>query len=233
MKHRFLRWIFLRIPLLWVALSLVLVLILKYVPVYYTPLMIRRAVEYRDDGKYEFHRKWVPLERISPNMMKAVIASEDNLFASHKGFDTEEMKRMFKAHVEKGKKIRGCSTISQQTAKNVFTSGSQTWLRKAVEAWFTVLIEKIWGKERIMEVYLNVAETGLGIYGVQAAAKVYYGIDASALSLTQSVDLALCLPSPIKRTPSYVHSHMATREKAIISLTGKVECPEWVKNQNK
>ena len=212
---------------MWVALSLALVLLFKYVPVLYTPLMVKRTVEFRADDSYSFHRIWTPLDKISPNMVKAVIASEDNLFATHNGFDTEEVKKMYKAHVEKGKKIRGCSTISQQTAKNVFTFGSQNIARKAVEAWFTVLIEKIWGKERIMEVYLNVAETGIGTYGIQAAAQKYYGIDASKLSLTQSVDIALCLPNPLKRTPGYIHTKMSSREKAIISLTGKIAYPDW------
>ena len=139
------------------------------------------AIVYRKVEDYHTRQKWVPIERMSPALIQAVIASEDNLFCEHKGFDWQEMKKMYAQHQEKGKKIRGCSTISQQVAKNVFTFGSRTWVRKAAEVYWTFLIEKIWGKQRIMEVYLNVAETGKGLYGVEAASIHYYGLTAKEI----------------------------------------------------
>lgn len=203
-------------------------LVLKWVPVAVTPLMVERAVEFRKGDSFETRKKWVPLEQISVQMVKAVIASEDNRFAQHKGFDTQELRQMLKDHREKGKRIRGCSTISQQTAKNVFTSGRPTWIRKISEAYFTFLIEKIWGKERIMEVYLNVVELGKGIYGVEAASREYYGHGAATLTLQQASALACCLPNPLVRTPRYMLSRRPGRVDDIVSLTYKISYPEWV-----
>ena len=167
--------LFVRLPFWAIAISVALVTLLKWVPVWYTPVMLKHSVQYRKVEDYHTRQKWVPIEQMSPALIQAVIASEDNLFCEHKGFDWQEMKKMYAQHQEKGKKIRGCSTISQQVAKNVFTFGSRTWVRKAAEVYWTFLIEKIWGKQRIMEVYLNVAETGKGLYGVEAASIHYYG----------------------------------------------------------
>ena len=139
------------------------------------------------------------------------------------------MRKMWKEHTEKGKKIRGCSTISQQTAKNVFTWGTQTWVRKAFEWYWTFLIETIWGKERIMEVYLNVAETGKGLYGVEAAAREFYGCQASELSRSQAVSIAVCLPSPLKYSPARPTGYLRKRQAQIRALIPKVAFPEWVK----
>ncbi len=134
---------FLRIPLGVVAFSVVLVAVLKYVPIHWTPLMLKRSIEFRDDHKFRTRQAWMPLEKISGNMAKAVILSEDGSFRSHMGFDFEELRKMLKEHRKRGTRIRGCSTISQQTAKNVFTFCTDTWVRKAVEAYWTVLIELI------------------------------------------------------------------------------------------
>ena len=230
MKRLF-KIIFIKIPLAFILLSITIVVLLKWMPVAFTPLMLKRAIEFRDDKAYRTHKKWVSLKKISPEMAKAVIASEDNRFNEHSGFDFEELKRMHKEHIEKGKKLRGCSTISQQTAKNCFTWCSDTWVRKGFEAYWTVLIELIWGKERIMEVYLNVIETGKGVYGVQAAADKYFGKDAAALTRREAAAIAVCLPSPLKRDPAHPTDYIRSRTSAISSLIPKISYPEWVENK--
>lgn len=230
------RWkrnLFIKLPLLLIALSVLWVTMLKFVPVYYTPLMLKRASQFREKEDFKTVRTWVPLERISPEMIKAVIASEDNRFAQHNGFDTTEIRKMFHQHAKHGKKLRGCSTISQQTAKNVFTLCSDTGWRKIVEAYYTFLIEKIWGKRRIMEVYLNVAETGKGVYGVEAAAQKYFGRSAAKLNASSAARIAACLPSPLKRRPDEPNQYISQRERQIKSLMGKLTYPEWVTHPKK
>ena len=227
MKH----WkknLFIKFPLALVALSVLWVALLKYVPVFFTPLMVKRAVEYREDKDFHTSHRWVPIEKISTNLIKASIASEDNRFVEHNGFDTKELEKMYRQHVKTGKKLRGCSTISQQTAKNVFTFCSDTWVRKGVEAYYTFLIEKIWGKERIMEVYLNVIEMGKGIYGAEAAAQHFYNRPASRLTVSQSARIVACYPNPIKRRPTNVTRYLSTRERQITSLMPKLAYPDWV-----
>lgn len=150
------------------------VVIARFVPVFVTPLMIIRSVESLIKGELPKNSKdWVSINKISHNMVQAVVASEDNLFLEHHGFSIQDIQKAIK-HNQKGKRIRGGSTISQQTAKNVFLWPQRSYLRKGLEAYFTVLIEFVWPKERIMEVYLNVIEMGNGIYGVQAASVSYF-----------------------------------------------------------
>lgn len=222
-------WCFVRIPFWFIVLSLAWVTLLKWVPVRVTPLMIRRSVEYAKVDDFRTRQYWKPLEEISPEMMKAVIACEDNLFEEHNGFAWEEIQKMWKAHTERGKRIRGCSTISQQTAKNVFTWGTSTWARKIFEAYFTFLIEKIWGKERIMEVYLNVAEMGRGVYGAEAAALQYFGCHAAGLSRSQAVAIAVCLPNPLRYSPETPGPYLTRRQAQIRALIPKVRYPDWVR----
>lgn len=143
-------------------------------------------------------KDWEPLESISPNLTRAVIAAEDSKFCSHDGFDREAIRTAIKRNA-KGGRIRGGSTISQQTAKNVFLWQGGGYFRKGLEAYFTFLIEKIWGKKRIMEVYLNVAETGIGTYGAQAGAQRYFKKDASELTKIEAARIAAALPLPKKR----------------------------------
>ena len=227
-KRSFKYWILVRIPFWFVVASLVWVTLLKWVPVRVTPLMVRRSVQFAKVDGFHTRQYWKPLEEISPEMMKAVIASEDNRFGDHNGFDWKEMGLMWKEHFEKGKKIRGCSTISQQTAKNVFTWGTQTWVRKAFEWYWTFLIETIWGKERIMEVYLNIAETGKGLYGVEAAAREYFGAHAADLTRSQAVAIAVCLPSPLKSSPASPTPYQRKRQQQVRSLIPKVAYPDWI-----
>lgn len=194
-------WLFVRIPFGMLVLSVALVTLLRWVPVRYTPLMLKRAFQFRNEENYHSEQKWVSLEDIAPELIQAVIAAEDQKFWHHRGFDWKELQSMWRSHRQEGTPIRGCSTISQQTAKNVFTFATPTWARKAVEAYWTCLIEWIWGKNRILEVYLNVAETGKGLYGVEVAANVYYEECASNLSIKQATLLAVSLPLPLSFHP--------------------------------
>lgn len=180
------------------------VLLYKWAPVKWTPLMLKRTVQNIGETDYKNTRTWVDLEDISPVMVRAVMASEDGRFMEHWGFDLKELIKMKKEHKSKGKKIRGCSTISQQVAKNCFTFCGHSWWRKGFEAYYTVLIELFWSKERIMEVYLNIAETGKGVFGVEAAAQKYFGRSAAKLNTHQAVSIACVLPNPLKRNPKTV-----------------------------
>lgn len=180
------------------------VLLYKWAPVKWTPLMLKRTVQNIGEKDYKNTRTWVDLEDISPVMVRAVMASEDGRFMEHWGFDLKELIKMKKEHKSKGKKIRGCSTISQQVAKNCYTFCGHSWWRKGFEAYYTVLIELFWSKERIMEVYLNIAETGKGVFGVEAAAQKYFGRSAAKLNTHQAVSIACVLPNPLKRNPKTV-----------------------------
>lgn len=207
---------------LWLA-TIVWTLLLRWVPVYYTPLMLRRAVSGVFEGKeVRFERKWVPLEEVSSKYVTACIASEDNLFAKHYGFSEKGIKAAIKHNREGGKNIHGGSTISQQTAKNVFTFGTRTWFRKGVETYFTVLIEVLWGKERIMEVYCNIAELGDGIYGVEAASQHYFHKSAKKLNAQQAALLAAALPSPRRYSVTNPGPYMRKRQGQIMWLMPKM-----------
>ena len=217
MKKR--KWtfrLFVRLPLLFITVSVALVLMFRWVPVRYTPLMLKRAIQYRKVESFSTKHDWVSLKDISPEMVKAVVMTEDQKFYTHKGFDWDALKEMWDAHNKKGTRLRGCSTISQQTAKNVFSFGSHTSTRKVWEAYWTVLIEKLWSKDRIMEVYLNVIEMGPGIYGAESAAKHYYGIHAKSLNRRQAVSIAICLPNPLRYNPVKLSSYQMRRCNTLI-----------------
>lgn len=177
--------------LLWfILISVALVLVLRFLPVTYTATMLmdERSVS----------RDWEPLSRIDRNMVSAVIAAEDSKFCEHSGFDREAIEEALEERAA-GTRQRGASTISQQTAKNVFLWQGGGWFRKGLEAYFTVLIENLWTKRRIMEVYLNVAETGLGTYGVESGAQRYFGHSAARLTADEASRIAAVLPSPKTR----------------------------------
>ena len=193
-----------RAVLAFVALSVLWVLFYGWVPVRWTPLMLKRTVQNIGTEGYRNVRVWVDLEDISPVMVRAVLASEDGRFMEHDGFDVQEIIKMRKDHRTKGKKIRGCSTISQQVAKNCFTFCGRSWWRKGFETYYTVLIELLWSKERIMEVYLNIAETGKGVFGVESAARKFFERPASKLNAHQAVSIACVLPNPLMRNPRTV-----------------------------
>ena len=223
---RILRFV-LRLAAALVLLSVLWVVLLKWVPVWVTPLMVQRSFQFRGDGDFHTQSRWRSLDEISPEMAKAVVASEDQRFFDHKGFDRTEIRKALEER-RSGTRMRGASTISQQTAKNVFCWPSQTWLRKGVEAYITVLIEKIWGKERILEVYLNVAEMGTGIYGAEAAAQAHFGHAAAKLTRREACLIAACLPSPLKRNAGKPSSYVSRRATEISRQIGNLAYPEWV-----
>ena len=206
------------IPAGFVVASVLLVILFRFAPIGFTPLMIKRALLSNQKVDYQ----WVRLEDVSPETVAAVIVAEDSRFLRHNGFDFEELSKMHQQHLFDGSPIRGCCTISQQTAKNCFTWCTNTWLRKAIEAYYTVLIEFLWGKDRILEVYLNVAEMGPGIYGVEAAAQHFFHVTASELTLADASSLACCLPNPLHRTPDWANLNMATRRAQIASSASKL-----------
>lgn len=201
------------------------VLLYKWTPVKWTPLMLKRTVQNIGEKGYKNTRTWVDLEDISPVMVRAVMASEDGRFMEHWGFDLKELIKMKKEHKSKGKKIRGCSTISQQVAKNCFTFCGHSWWRKGFETYYTVLIELFWSKERIMEVYLNIAETGKGVFGVEAAAQKYFGRSASKLNTHQAVSIACVLPNPLKRNPKTVSQKNQSKYNITYRRTGQTAYP--------
>ncbi len=218
---RLLRWVR-NLIVVFFTVSIGWTILAGFLPVLVTPLMIIRSVEAVLDGKTPKNSKeWVPIEKISPHMAQAVIASEDNLFLEHSGFSIDDIKKALQQN-QKGKRIRGGSTISQQTAKNVFLWNKRSYVRKGLEAYFTVLIELFWSKQRIMEVYLNVIEMGDGIYGTQAAAMEYFGKDASKLTRRQAAAIAVCLPNPRKFSPVNPSSYIPRRTNAIVSLMEKL-----------
>mgnify|MGYP000418679164 CR=1 FL=1 len=174
----------------------------------------------KESGRNARHQ-WQPLENISPNLQMAVIAAEDQKFPHHHGFDFGSLK---KALSEDRKRTRGASTISQQTAKNLFLWNGRSYLRKGLEAWFTLLMELLWPKERILEVYLNIAEFGEGTFGAQAAAQTYFGTSAKSLTLWQAGVMAAVLPSPrrmfVDRPSAYVRQRATTIRRQVRQLGG-------------
>ena len=209
-------WKFCLKACLWfLAISIVLVILFRWVPVYVTPLMVTRMIEQKMDGKeMKLSKKWKPIEEISPDLQLAVVCSEDQNFLKHHGFDFGAIEKAIK-HNEKSKKKRGASTISQQTAKNVFLWEGRSWVRKGFEVYFTLLIETFWSKQRIMEVYLNVIELGNGIYGAEAASQYYFNKPASKLSMQQAASLAAILPLPLKWSPVKPNARVVRRTEWI------------------
>ncbi|ADQ78322.1 monofunctional biosynthetic peptidoglycan transglycosylase [Paludibacter propionicigenes WB4] len=204
------------------VISIAWVIIDWFTPIYVTPLMFIRSVESVAQGEMPKNSKqWVSIDNISPNMIQAVVASEDNLFLTHHGFSINDMTKAFE-HNLNGKKIRGGSTISQQTAKNVFLFPQRSYIRKGLEAYYTVLIELVWSKKRIMEAYLNVIEMGDGIYGVEAAAQEYFGVHASELTKSQAALIAACLPNPRKFNAGNPSGYILGRKNQIVNLMGKL-----------
>jgi monofunctional glycosyltransferase len=214
-------WFIGRLIVWFLALSVGFTLLYKFVPVPVTATMLMDP-----NG---FTKDWEPLERIDRNMVDAVIAGEDGKFCSHDGFDRAAIVAAARRNLEGGR-IRGGSTVSQQTAKNVFLWQGGGLFRKGLEAWFTLLIEQIWGKRRIMEVYLNVAETGIGTYGVEAAAQRYYRKTARNLTRTEAARIAAVLPQPKKRAVTgargftRLHGDALARRAGVVRREGLDAC---------
>ena len=225
MLKRIAKIFFIKVPFWFLILSLAWVLLYKVVPVRWTPLMLKRSIENIDQKGYRNQRIWVDIEDVSPVMVRAILASEDGRFMEHHGIDFQELQKMRKEHKNKGKKIRGCSTISQQVAKNCFTFCGRTWWRKCFETYYTILIELLWSKERIMEVYINIAETGKGMFGIEEVAMKCYNIHASKLNTHQAVSIACVLPNPLVRNPKTVSQKNASKYNITYKRTVQTPYP--------
>jgi len=195
------------------------VILYRFVPPPMTFLMVQRLFEGRG-----FDRRWVPLSRISPRLVGAVIASEDSGFCEHHGFDFQAIEKALRHNADDPGRIRGGSTISQQTAKNVFLWPDRSWVRKGLETWFTVLIEAVWGKPRIMEVYLNSIEWGPGVYGAEAAARRNFGVGARDLTPAQAARLAVIVPKPLAWKADKPGRYVRRRSGTIQARAGVVRC---------
>ncbi|WP_160712115.1 monofunctional biosynthetic peptidoglycan transglycosylase [Chitinophaga solisilvae] len=203
-----------RVLLVLIVAQFVYIVILKWVNPPITLTMISSWFSLWGTDK-KFHKTWVSYDEISQHAKLAVIASEDQLFPDHDGFDYKSIEKAMK-HNQSSKKIRGASTISQQVAKNVFLWQGRSWIRKGLEVYFTFMIEKIWGKQRILEMYLNVAQTGDGIFGVEAASREYYGKSAAMLNREEAAMIAACLPNPVKYTVNPPARITAWRQRKIL-----------------
>jgi monofunctional glycosyltransferase len=224
---RILKWvwkIFLWVVIIYFGSSIFFVVAYRFINPPVTPLMVIRVIQQATGGQtVRLKKSWVSLSKISPNLPLAVVASEDNLFLEHAGFDMEAIEKAMDYNERKrGKRVHGGSTISQQTAKNVFLWPQRSWLRKGLEAYFTVLIEFVWGKERIMEVYLNVIETGKGIYGAEAASRVYFEKPAEKLTRGEAALIAAILPNPQRWSPSAPTPYLLGRQQWILWNMGNI-----------
>jgi monofunctional biosynthetic peptidoglycan transglycosylase len=207
-----------RIIIGFVVVSVVSVIVFRWVPVPVTPLMLIRCVQQKSDGKdMRLKHHWVPFEKISPKLQLAVVCSEDQNYLKHFGFDWGAIEKAMKEN-EKGNRTRGASTITQQTAKNVFLWPGRSYIRKGFEVWFTLLIEIFWSKERIMEVYLNSIEMGDGIYGSEAASRFWFNKSASKLTKDEAAAIASVLPNPLKYKANPPGNYIGKRK-------------EWIKQQ--
>lgn len=211
-----LRNVLLKLLIAFLAISLLSVLVFRWLPVPFTPLMLTRCVEQKMSGKPMLLRySWVPLDKINNNLQLAVVCSEDQNFLEHRGFDFGAIEKAIdfnKSHQRK----RGASTISQQTAKNVFLWPGRSWLRKGLEVYFTFLIECCWSKQRIMEVYLNIIEMGEGVYGSEMAAQIFFNKSAKSLLNSEAALLAATLPNPRKLSATHPSQYLRSRQQWIL-----------------
>ncbi|HVR81117.1 MAG TPA: monofunctional biosynthetic peptidoglycan transglycosylase [Luteimonas sp.] len=214
-RRRWLRWLLL-LPLLLLLLSVLQVLLLRFVDPPFSTFMAARQLSAWGGGDWKFGvaYDWRDLDHIAPSLPLALVAAEDQNFANHYGFDFEAIEKA-RRHNARGRKLRGASTISQQVAKNLFLWSGRSWVRKGVEAWYTVLIETLWPKYRILEMYANIAEFGDGVYGAQAAARSFFGKDAARLSPAESARLAAVLPSPRRYNAAHPGAYVQRRSNAI------------------
>lgn len=182
-----------------------------------TPLMVLRTVEARAAGRpARLTRQWIDVDGVSPALLRSVVVAEDARFLDHHGVDLDAVRRAIDYNARyKGRRLRGAGTITMQCARNVFLWPGRSWVRKALEVWFAQLLELMWGKRRILEVYLNVAEWGDGVYGVEAAARTYFGVPASSLDARQSALLAAVLPDPRRWSPAAPTAYVSGRANLI------------------
>lgn len=221
---RVLKW-FRNIIIFLFLFSIFQVILFKYVPVHYTPLIAYHKIKALLSNA-EVHHTWVSIDEISNYLPLAVVASEDNLFLEHSGFDFKQIE-IAKKEAEEGKRIRGASTISQQTAKNVFLWQGKSYVRKGLEAYYTILIELIWDKKRIMEVYLNSIEMGENIYGAEAVARQHFNKSAKNLTAEECALIAATLPNPVQFNSAKPSKYMQRRKKQILDLMWKIPPVEF------
>lgn len=211
--RRLVVWVFVVAVVIPVGLTAVY----RFVPPPITFLMVQRAFE-----GHGIHRRWRPLSEMSPALPRAVIAAEDQRFCEHNGFDFNAIEKAMAHNERRPNRIRGGSTISQQTAKNVFLWPQRSYVRKGLEAYFTLLIETMWGKRRIMEVYLNTVEWGPGVYGAEEAARRNFGVGANRLNQAQAARLAAILPSPLKWRAASPGPYVQRRSRKVAAASGAV-----------
>ncbi|KRB02710.1 monofunctional biosynthetic peptidoglycan transglycosylase [Lysobacter sp. Root690] len=222
--RRWLRWL-IALPFLFVLASILQVASLRFIDPPFSAFMMIRQFEAWGSGDFGFRlaHDWRDLDEISPNLPVALVASEDQNFAEHFGFDLKAIEKARKNN-ERGRKVRGGSTISQQTAKNLFLWSGRSWIRKGIEAWYTLLLETMWPKHRIIEVYANIAEFGDGVYGAQAAARTFYRKDASRLAPAEAARMAAVLPNPkrysIARPGPYVQRRAGAIQRQMRYIGG-------------
>lgn len=219
--------------LILMLVSLLPVIALRWIPSPGSALMVERWIEHRgDDTPYEIRRDWVPYHSIPDSMKMAVIAGEDQRFAEHYGFDVAAIKAAVE-HNRQGGSVRGASTISQQVAKNQFLWSGRSWVRKGLEVWFTVWIEVFWPKQRILEVYLNIAEWDRGVFGVDAATREHFGVGASYLSDRQASLLAAVLPNPREWSAASPPAHVERRARWIQNQTRQLGGSHYLREMQK
>jgi|SRR5690606_4017212 len=207
--------ILLRTFIYFVVISVVWVMLYRFVNPPITWLMIQRSSQDIENTKPPVPRKWIKYEDLSENLKRAVVASEDARFMQHGGFDKKAIREALQKN-KAGGSLRGGSTISQQTAKNVFLWPQRSWVRKGLEAWFTILIEALWGKKRILEVYLNVIEMGPNLYGAESATQYYFNKSAKSLTKRQAGLIAAVLPNPLRWSPAKPTNYISNRAYRIV-----------------
>lgn len=219
-------WRLLMLPVLLAGISVIQVVALRFLDPPFSMVMAEHRLRAWTGGEagFRIRHEWRALDRIAPALPLAVIAAEDQNFANHRGFDLKAIRRARAEHA-RGGRLRGASTISQQTAKNVFLWSGRSWIRKGLEVWYTMLMELLWPKHRILEMYVNVAEFGEGVYGAQAAAQEYFGKDAHALAPAEGARLAAVLPSPRRysaaRPGPYVQRRTAQIQRQMRQIGGE------------
>jgi monofunctional glycosyltransferase len=214
-RRRWRRWL-LALPLVFLVATTLQVAVLRFVDPPFSAFMVTRQLEAWGQGDWRFQvaHDWRDYDVIAPHLPVALVAAEDQNFAQHYGFDLKAIAKARKNNA-RGRKVRGASTISQQTAKNLFLWSGRSWMRKGLEAWYTLLMETLWPKWRILEVYANVAEFGDGVYGAQAAARTYFGKDAARLGPAESARLAAVLPSPKRYSAARPGPYVQQRARSI------------------
>jgi monofunctional biosynthetic peptidoglycan transglycosylase len=217
--------ILLKVFLWFIVASVVSVIIFRFVPVPLTPLMLIRSAGQMFSGEeVKMKKDWTSLDEMSPVLPLAVMAAEDQRFEEHFGFDLDAIRKAEKYNEShEGKRMKGASTITQQTAKNLFLWPSRSWIRKGFEVYFTFLIEIFWSKKRIMEVYLNVIETGDGIYGVEAASQTYFHKSSKKLSITEAARIAAILPNPREWSAVRPNGRIARKTQRIVYFMGRMK----------